>query len=259
MRQTKCGLELRKKILVALAVIALASPARASLGTYRNTLTTDKARLASAGWKVGVVYDQVAEGNNQVPSQHSVNQTIGEVLKRFSKEDADKVTLETKREVSRIACEAIAKGFKHKRTHLQTGITGSLRYRVGVFEYKRYYVPGKGEWQGAGANDVRFGLAPIIALMPREPIRMKEAKIYVVNVPADAELFFDGERTKQEGYARHYTTPKLEVGKTYSYKILVRWKKDGKSYERTRSVEVSGGDDDIRVDFRIYQGAASED
>jgi uncharacterized protein (TIGR03000 family) len=88
---------------------------------------------------------------------------------------------------------------------------------------------------------------------------MKEAKISVVNVPADAELFSDGESTKQKRYARHYTTPKLEVGKMYAYKILVRWKNDGKSHERTRSVEVSGGDDDIQVDFRIYQGVASEE
>lgn len=256
MRQMKCSLELKTRILIALAVIVLASPVWAGKGTYRNTLTPYKSTLASAGWKVGVVYDQLAHRNDQAPSEHSVNQSIGKVLKEFSKEDADKVTLEAKREVSRIAREAMAKGFKDKRTTLRTGITGFLRYRVGVFEYKRYYVPGKGEWQG-GSSHEQFRLAPIIALMPKDPVPMKEAKIHVFNVPADSELFLDGEPTRQKGYSRHCTTPKLEVGKMYSYKILVRWKKDGKTQESTARRSISGGDD-IEIDFRIYGGVAKD-
>lgn len=256
MRQTKCSLELKERIFAVVAIIVLASSLLAGLGTYRNTLTTFKGRLASAGWKVGVVYDRLADRNNQAPSEHSVNQTIGEVLKKFSNEDADKISLETKREVSRIAREAIAEGFKDKRTNLRTGITGSLRYRVGVFKYTRYYVPGKGEYTGGG--DQTTGLAPIIALLPKDPVPMKEAKIRIINVPADAELFFDGEATTQKGYARNYTTAKLEVGKMYSYKILVRWQKDGKTRERSRTVSLSGGDDDIKIDFRIYGGVAKD-
>lgn len=255
MRQTKCGLELRTKILLALAIIVPASPASASIGIKSNTLSSDLVKLERLGWKVRVVRGRL---HIQVPSEDAVNQTIGEVLKTFSKEDADKVTLETKREVARIAREAMAKG------SIQTGITGSLRYRVGVIKYTTYYGPETGqswdEWKRRGGERYeRSGLAPFIALMPKDPIRMKEAKICVVNVPADSELFFEGELTKQKGYARHYTTPTLEVGKIYSYRILVRWKKDGKTYERTRTVEVSGGEDDIRVDFRIYQGVASKD
>jgi uncharacterized protein (TIGR03000 family) len=76
-------------------------------------------------------------------------------------------------------------------------------------------------------------------------------------VPADAELFFDGESTTQKGRSRHYTTPALEVGKMYSYKILVRWQKDGKTLERSCTVSMTGGDF-LDVDFFIYQGSLAK-
>ncbi len=76
---------------------------------------------------------------------------------------------------------------------------------------------------------------------------MASARI-TVYVPADAEIFFDGEATKQRGGVRHYDTPALEVGKAYSYEIRGRWKKGGKTVERTRKVWMTGGDE-IQVNF----------
>ena len=261
MRQTRCGLELSKVILVALATVALASPASAFIGDFHNTLRHYEAHLTGQGWEVRVVYPQQTEWSELVPSEHSVNQLIGAVLRKFSKADADKVSLETKREISRIAREAIAQGLMEGKTNLKTGTTGSVRYRVGISRYTTYYT-GRSASQARDKSErihvdrnERSGLALLIALMPRDRVWRSEAQITVRNVPADAELFFDGEQTKRKGSVRHYTTPELEVGKVYSYKILVRWKKDGKTFERTRTVSMSG-DDDIKVDFRIYQGVA---
>jgi uncharacterized protein (TIGR03000 family) len=70
-----------------------------------------------------------------------------------------------------------------------------------------------------------------------------------VLVPADAEVFFDGEPTSQKGASRLFVTPALQAGKKYHYDVLARWKQGGKKIERTRKVAVSGGTT-VRVDFR---------
>jgi uncharacterized protein (TIGR03000 family) len=251
MRPTKCGLELSKRILVALVlVVALASSTWATIGIPNDTLRNYQATLARLGWKV-----RSAENS-------SFNQLIDEVIETFAKVDADKVTQETKRDIARIAGEAIRQGMKDKKTTLKTGITGSLRYRVGVFQYHTWYGPGTGrqareEWERKGDKRERWGFAPLIALMPREPARTAEARIWIHNVPADAELYFDGDPTTQKGRSRHYTTPALEVGKIYSYKILVRWQKDGKTLERVCTVSMSGGDS-VNVNFFIDQGVPAK-
>jgi putative membrane protein len=73
------------------------------------------------------------------------------------------------------------------------------------------------------------------------------AEITVV-VPADAEVFFDGYRTMQRGTERLYFTPPLQVGKQFTYEVVVRWTRDGKPVEEKRKVEVTGGGT-VRVDF----------
>lgn len=258
---TKCGLELSKRIFAALAlVVALASPAWAGIGTREDTLRNYQATLERQGWMVRTG----REIRINQAALNSVKQLIDEVLEKFSKEDADKVTPETKRDIARIATEAIAKGVKDNKTTLQTGITGSLRYRVGVFRYRIYSRPNPGAgrreretFERWGKKPEQSGLAPLVALMPRESVRLKEAQIWVHNVPADAELFFDGDTTTKKGRSRHYTTPALEVGKMYSYEILVRWQKDGETLERSCSVSMSGGDS-VNVNFFIDQGVAAK-
>jgi uncharacterized protein (TIGR03000 family) len=253
--------------------LALASPAWASIGVLHDTLRNYQATLASRGWKVRTgreltegpdraTRNQPDQRIKQATLEHSVNQSIDEVLNTFSKEDAGKVTRETKRDIAGIARETIAKGVKDNKTTLQTGITGSLRYRVGVFRYRTYYGPGTGtqareEWERRGEKSERSGLAPLIALMPREPVRLAEARIFVLNVPADAELFFDGDPTMQKGRSRHFTTPALEVGKMYSSKVLVRWQKDGQTHERSRTLSMTGGDS-VNINFFIYQGVPAK-
>jgi uncharacterized protein (TIGR03000 family) len=68
-------------------------------------------------------------------------------------------------------------------------------------------------------------------------------------VPADAEVFFDGEPTTQKGSERLFITPPLRAGKKYNYDVLARWKDKGKTVEQTRKVEVTGGTN-VRIDFR---------
>jgi uncharacterized protein (TIGR03000 family) len=73
------------------------------------------------------------------------------------------------------------------------------------------------------------------------------AQVTVI-VPADAEVFFDGNATTQTGTERVYQSPPLEKGFTYHYSIRARWTEGGKPVEQTRKVSVKPGAR-ARVDF----------
>jgi uncharacterized protein (TIGR03000 family) len=59
-----------------------------------------------------------------------------------------------------------------------------------------------------------------------------------LRVPAGAEVWFDGNRTKQTGTQREFVSPPLPAGRTYVYEVRVRWDRDGKPVEETRRVRV---------------------
>jgi uncharacterized protein (TIGR03000 family) len=82
------------------------------------------------------------------------------------------------------------------------------------------------------------------------------AEIKVV-VPADVELVFDGDPTRQRGTERRFTSPPLDIGRTYHYVILARWNQAGTPVEQTRKVPVTGGAT-IRVDFLSPTAANGE-
>ncbi|HZY85181.1 MAG TPA: DUF1254 domain-containing protein, partial [Gemmataceae bacterium] len=90
-------------------------------------------------------------------------------------------------------------------------------------------------------------LATARAQQPKRPPAEAAAQITVL-VPADAEVYFDGDPTAQRGAERRFLTPPLSVGKQYHYSVRARWTKDGKKVEQTRKVAVRGGGR-VRVDF----------
>src|ERR1700723_1792902 len=44
-----------------------------------------------------------------------------------------------------------------------------------------------------------------------------------LRVPATAEIWFDDNKTAQTGSLRHYVTPSLESGRSFTYDIRARW------------------------------------
>jgi DNA sulfur modification protein DndE len=104
-------------------------------------------------------------------------------------------------------------------------------------------------------------VALVTAVKAQTATIQAKAEITVL-VPANAEVFFDGEPTTQRGVERLYLSPPLEVGRKYSYEVLARWQENGKPVEQTRKVEVSGGAR-VRVDFLALssggQGSPSEE
>ena len=77
--------------------------------------------------------------------------------------------------------------------------------------------------------------------------RDNKAHIWL-RVPADAEVWVDGARTRQTGESRYFFSPALTPGEKYSYNIRVVTKKDGKPVEQKRRVPVHAGAT-VRLDF----------
>jgi uncharacterized protein (TIGR03000 family) len=69
-----------------------------------------------------------------------------------------------------------------------------------------------------------------------------------LHVPADAEVWFDGVKTRQTGAERSFHSPPLAPGVTYAYEVEARWKKDGKTARRQRHIVVHAGDT-LRIDL----------
>ncbi len=64
-----------------------------------------------------------------------------------------------------------------------------------------------------------------------------------VRVPSPgAEVWFDGVRMQQSGSDRHFVTPPLDPGATYTFEVRASWNDpSGKTQTRTRQVEVRAG------------------
>jgi uncharacterized protein (TIGR03000 family) len=67
-------------------------------------------------------------------------------------------------------------------------------------------------------------------------------------VPADAEVWIEGVKTRQTGGERSYTTPPLAEGQTYIYDVKAHWVEGGRPVERTREVRFKAGEH-VRIDF----------
>jgi uncharacterized protein (TIGR03000 family) len=68
-----------------------------------------------------------------------------------------------------------------------------------------------------------------------------------IRAPRDAEVWFDGAKTKQTGGSRDFVSPPLASG-TYMYQIRTRWMEGGQTVDRTRRITVQAGDR-LRLDF----------
>jgi uncharacterized protein (TIGR03000 family) len=67
------------------------------------------------------------------------------------------------------------------------------------------------------------------------------AALLDVRVPANAELWFDGYKSKQTGPQREFRTPPLTTGKKYTYTVRAKWVADGKPVEERREVSFTPG------------------
>ena len=59
-----------------------------------------------------------------------------------------------------------------------------------------------------------------------------------VLVPADAEVWLNGNPTTQRGGQRLFESPALAPGRDYQYEVRARWTEDGRAVDQTRIVVV---------------------
>jgi len=66
--------------------------------------------------------------------------------------------------------------------------------------------------------------------------------MFGVRVAANAELWFEGSKTSQDGPFRVFESVPLKPGVDYSYEIRARWTENGKEFDQTRKLTVRAGD-----------------
>jgi len=74
-----------------------------------------------------------------------------------------------------------------------------------------------------------------------------------VMVPPDAQVWFDGQETRQRGSERIFFSPPLDQGMNYSYSIKAAWNQNGQQVQQDRTVRVTPGQE-VTVNFMADQG-----
>jgi uncharacterized protein (TIGR03000 family) len=69
------------------------------------------------------------------------------------------------------------------------------------------------------------------------PSADNKARLHV-RLPANAELWLNGQRMRRTGPERDFVTPPLKEGETYTYQVKARWTQDGQPLEETIEVKV---------------------
>jgi uncharacterized protein (TIGR03000 family) len=141
---------------------------------------------------------------------------------------------------------------------MSAGYYGGGRYRE-YYSYGRGYgianypgpLPGTGlppDYRGPLGGVYYVNPAP--AAVAASPLLQgdKVAHITVELPAADAEVWIEGQPTKQAGTTRSFVSPVLNKNEQYEYRIRARWKEDGKEVEQTQRVAVHAGDN-VSVGF----------
>jgi uncharacterized protein (TIGR03000 family) len=62
-----------------------------------------------------------------------------------------------------------------------------------------------------------------------------------VNVPASAEVWFDGRKMTSTGSVRNYQTPPLSPNQRYSYNVKARWEENGREVVQNQVISFAPG------------------
>jgi uncharacterized protein (TIGR03000 family) len=85
-------------------------------------------------------------------------------------------------------------------------------------------------------------IVPVLTSTSSSPRTINEKAAIEVQVPANAQVWFDGTQTAQKGSERYFATPALQRGKNYTYEVRATWTDDkGNAVTQTREVTVEPG------------------
>jgi uncharacterized protein (TIGR03000 family) len=78
----------------------------------------------------------------------------------------------------------------------------------------------------------------------------------IVNVPADAEIWFEGTKMTSTGSVREFQSPPLTAGTRYTYEVRARWNENGQEVTQTQEVKVTAGAN-VNVKFPVQPTKAA--
>jgi uncharacterized protein (TIGR03000 family) len=116
-------------------------------------------------------------------------------------------------------------------------------YRYGGYGYDSPYY-GNSVIIGSSPYVSGYYSPPDVTVVPSNyetPVAADTTATVKVLVPADAQVWFDGNPTSQTGEVRTYGTPPLDPNKAFHYDVRARWSENGRVVDQTRRVEVRAG------------------
>jgi uncharacterized protein (TIGR03000 family) len=106
-----------------------------------------------------------------------------------------------------------------------------------------YYGEGMGYYEpsnsGAGYG---YGQAGYGTMSSMGGSMMSNHVLITVRVPANAQIWFDGEKTNQMGSMRTFISPALNPDRDFVYHIRAQWTENGQTVDKTRRIDVHAGD-----------------
>jgi uncharacterized protein (TIGR03000 family) len=117
-------------------------------------------------------------------------------------------------------------------------------YPVEDYDYDHYAPPASLDTYQSGYYPPEVETADA----PAAPVGDNCAHV-TVQVPPDAQLWFDDYQAEQKGELRSFVSPALTPGREYSYDIRARWMENGKRMERARKIKVHANMT-VNVDLR---------
>ncbi|OAI48392.1 hypothetical protein AYO44_07095 [Planctomycetaceae bacterium SCGC AG-212-F19] len=132
------------------------------------------------------------------------------------------------------------------------GYYGGGRYRE-YYNFGRGYgvanypgsMPGPGlppDYRGNVRHPVYYDVPPVAKPAPPPIMQGEKVAHIIVDVPADAEVWIENQKTQQGGASRWFVSPALEPNQVYEYRIRARWTEQGQQVEQTQKISVQAGE-----------------
>jgi uncharacterized protein (TIGR03000 family) len=154
----------------------------------------------------------------------------------------------------------VAYGYGFAFSAADTWRSDPLAYPAGVYPYplgpyppRRYLFPTTPTCSSCGSAGA-VALAPVA--MPASLVPVPEAlgrpALVRIQVPAEADVWIEGDKTTATGPERIFRSPPLNAGTRFVYTVRAKWKAEGKEIEQVQAVGLQAGQE-VKVSFPRVQ------
>ena len=110
-----------------------------------------------------------------------------------------------------------------------------------------YPTTGTTDYYTAPASSYRYGSTDTSGYYSAAP-SANTVKLNVRVPDSDAQVWVEGELTRQSGRTREYTSPPINPDRNYVYEVRARWMENGRTMDQTKRLPVRANDT-LTVDF----------